>query len=129
MPAGERRPFDELIADLDPDLIAAARRLRELVFEVDPHTVEIIRLRSRTATYGVGAHETSEGYVYVRPFVRWVSLGFYQGTHLDDPEGLLEGTDPVLRHLKVATFHSAKQPATRSLIEEAVSERRTTLGI
>jgi hypothetical protein len=129
MPDGERPPFDQLIAKLDPDLIAAARRLRELVFEVDPHTVEIIRLRSRTATYGVGAHETSEGYVYIRPFVRWVSLGFYQGTHLDDPEGLLEGTDPVLRHLKVATFNSAEETTTRALIESAVAEQRRSLGI
>jgi len=129
MPDGQRQPFDELIANLDPDLIAAARRLRELVFEVDLHTVEIIRLRSRTATYGVGAHETSEGYVYIRPFVRWVSLGFYQGTHLDDPEGLLEGTDPVLRHLKVATFNSAEEATTRDLIEAAVAERRRSLGI
>ena len=67
MPNGERRPFDQLITNLDPDLIAASRRLREIIFEVDPHGVEVIRLGSRTATYGVGAHEASEGYVYLRP--------------------------------------------------------------
>ena len=61
--------------------------------------------------------------------MRWVSLGFYQGIHLDDPENLLEGTDPVLRHLKVATFDSAEEPTTRALIEGAVAERRRTLGI
>ena len=129
MTSGERRPFDQLIAKLDPDLTAASRRLGEIIFEVDPQAVEVIRLGNRTATYGVGAHEESDGYVYLRPFVRWVSLGFYQGTHLDDPEGLLEGTDPVLRHLKVATYASAEEPPTRALIEGAVTERRRTLGI
>ena len=74
MPEGKRQPFDELIGDLDPDLIAASRRLREIVFECDPYAIETIRLGSRTATYGVGAREASEGYVYIRPFVRWLSL-------------------------------------------------------
>lgn len=123
------RRFNDLMAGLDPDLIAAARHLREIVFEVDPHTVEVIRFGNRTVTYGVGPHETSEGYVYLRPYRRWVSLGFYRGAELPNPQGLLEGNDQPLRHLKVSNFNSAAELATRTLIVEAVAERRRALGI
>lgn len=122
-------PFEELIKSFAPDLMAAARQLREIVLDVDPRAVEVVRFGSQTATYGVGPHEASEGYVYIRMFKRWVSLGFYRGVNLSDPEGLLEGTEPAVRHLKVGTFDSATEPATRALIVEAVAERRSALGI
>jgi len=38
-----------------------------------------------------------------------VSLGFYRGTELPDPQGLLEGTGKILRHVKLTSLDELEQ--------------------
>ena len=119
--------FDELMADTDEARRPVARRLREIVHEIHPDVVEVVRLGDRAATYGLGPKKMSEGDCYVLPYERWVNLGFYQGAQLPDPTGLLEGTGARLRHVKVRSLESAELPAIRALIEAALTERRSAL--
>lgn len=119
--------FDELMAESETGLRPIARRLREVVYEIHPEAVEVVRLGDRAATYGLGPRKMSEGYCYVLPYRMWVNLGFYQGAELPDPEGLLEGTGAKLRHVKVRSVEAAAQPAVRALIEAALAERRDAL--
>ena len=84
--------FEELLDITEALLRPVVTALREVVFEVDPDTCEVVRLGDRAATYGVGPRKMLDGYAYIMPHKRWVNLGFYQGAELDDPEGLLEGT-------------------------------------
>ena len=116
--------FDELMDITETGVRPVAERLREIILEVDPDTVEVVRLGDRAATYGVGPKKMSEGYAYILPYKNWVNLGFYKGTDLMDPEGLLEGTGKKMRHVKVRSVESAGQPALRALIEEALDERK-----
>ena len=120
--------FDDLMADTDPVVRPVAERLRELVFEVDRESVEVVRLGDRAATYGVGPRKMTEGYAYVLPYRSWVNLGFYKGTDLADPESLLEGTGATMRHVKIRTVEDAELPAVRTLVASAASERRAALG-
>ena len=120
--------FDELMDDTEQTLQPVARRLRQIVLEIHPDAVEVVRLGDRAATYGLGPKKMSEGYCYVLPYKHWVNLGFYQGTELPDPSGLLEGTGAKLRHVKVRTVEAAREPAIRSLIEAALTERIAALG-
>lgn len=68
-----------------------------------------------------------DGYAYIMPFRSWVNLGFFQGTTLPDPQGLLEGTGARLRHIKLRTVAEAEQPGVRGLVEEAYAERTAAL--
>lgn len=121
--------FEELMDITVPEMQPVARRLREIVFEVDPDSVEVVRLGDRAATYGVGPKKMSEGYAYILPHKNWVNLGFYKGVDLPDPKGLLQGTGKKLRHVKVGSVGDAQQPELRLLIEEALAERRQALGL
>ena len=112
-----------------PEMRPIAERLREIVGEVDPDTVEVVRLGDRAATYGVGPKKMSEGYSYILPHKNWVNLGFYKGADLPDPGGLMEGTGKKLRHVKVHSMADAERPEVRILIAEAVSERKQALGL
>ena len=58
------------------------------------------------------------------PQKAYVNLGFYRGTSLSDPLGMLEGTGKDLRHVKVRSLEQAEQPAVRELIAAAVADRR-----
>jgi len=111
-----------------PAMQPIARRLREIIVDVDPDFVEVVRLGARAATFGVGPKKMSEGYAYIFPHANWVNLGFYKGATLPDPKGLMEGTGAKMRHVKVRSTKDAEQAAIKRLIAEALSERKQALG-
>jgi len=49
-----------------------------------------------------------------------VNIGFYKGTSLADPVGLLEGTGNELRHVKLHSIAEINQSAIKRLIKQAV---------
>jgi hypothetical protein len=128
MPDTKYGTFAALMDIAVPGMRPIARRLRQIVADVDPDTVEVVRLGDRVATYGIGPKKMSEGYAYIMPHKNWVNLGFYMGAELPDPAGLLEGTGKKLRHVKVRSVEDAERPEIRALIERALAERKQALG-
>jgi hypothetical protein len=120
--------FADLIQLTAIELRPLLERLREIVIEIDPAAVEVVRLGDRAATYGLGPKKMSEGYVYILPHSKWVNLGFYRGADLPDPDNLLEGTGKKLRHIKIRSLADAERPAVRRLISAALAERQAALG-
>ena len=86
LPKAAQGTFDELLAGVEPDLAAIARRLRAIIRAVDVSTVETVRLGDNAATYGVGPKKMTDGYAYIMPMRGYINLGFYQGAVLADPE-------------------------------------------
>ena len=116
--------FDDLLQIAEESLRPVVTALREVIFEVDRDTCEVVRLGDRAATYGVGPRKMLDGYAYILPHKRWVNLGFYQGVDLADPEGLLEGTGAKMRHVKIRSMDEANRSAVRALVEGALERRR-----
>jgi hypothetical protein len=58
---------------------------------------------------------------YVNVFTSHVNVGFFQGTELPDPHGLLEGTGKFMRHVKIRPGESIDDGLTK-LIAEAYTE-------
>ena len=59
---------------------------------------------------------------YVNVFTAHVNVGFFQGTELPDPHGLLEGTGKFMRHVKLRPGSDVNKPALRTLIEAAYAD-------
>ena len=113
LPKAAQGTFDELLAGVEPDLAAIARRLRAMIRAVDVSTDETVRLGDNAATYGVGPKKMTDGYAYIMPMRGYINLGFYQGAVLADPERLLEGTGKGLRHVKICSLAEANRPPVR----------------
>src|SRR6187401_566670 len=124
LPKAAQGTFDQLLADVEPDLAAIARRLRAIIRAVDVGTVETVRLGDHAATYGVGPKKMTDGYAYIMPMRGYVNLGFYQGAKLTDPKGLMEGTGKGLRHIKVRSLAEADRASVRALVAAALVLRR-----
>jgi hypothetical protein len=120
--------FEDLMKLTVPPMQPIARRLREIIVDIDPDLVEVVRLGDRAATFGIGPRKMSEGYAYILPHGKWVNLGFYQGATLPDPTGIMEGTGARMRHVKVRSVEDAGRAAIRSLLKQALSERKRALG-
>ena len=61
----------------------------------------------------------TEHFCYIAPQSKHINLGFMYGAELDDPDGLLEGTGKLLRHIKIRSVDDLRVPAVRGLIEQS----------
>jgi hypothetical protein len=114
--------FEEVVglaADQAPTLLA----IRALVAEIHPDAVEVASRKERSVWWGTGPGKMTHGYVYAMPHTGHVNLGFFRGTSLPDPEGLLTGTGKALRHVKLTSPDQVSAPAIRALIEAARNDR------
>jgi hypothetical protein len=59
---------------------------------------------------------------YVNAFRAHVNLGFYFGSALADPEGLLQGTGRFMRHVRLDPQQPHPEPALRQLIRVAYAD-------
>jgi hypothetical protein len=120
--------FEELMGRYDPAMADLARRARALVAELDPAVVEVVWPHQGTVGWGVGPRKNSEHYAWLAVHARHVGLGFFAGSRLPDPDGLLEGTGALLRHVKLRSPADLERPAVRDLLVAARRERLAALG-
>jgi hypothetical protein len=121
--------FEEVLKNTTPNVRELMEYFRNLIIELHEDTVEVPRPGERSAAYGIGPKKISEAYAYIMPHAEYVNLGFYHGTSLNDPAGLLEGTGKGLRHVKVYSLQQAQRPEIRALILESIAERKKALQV
>jgi len=116
--------FSEVIADSPAEVQELARAVRDLVYDVLPQSVEVVWPRQGSVGWGTGPRKFTEQFAYLMPFKRHVTLGFYRGGELPDPDGLLPrsggaqvGGTLTMRSLKIISLDDVRRPALRSLIE------------
>lgn len=117
--------FEEILEGRPPDIVALANELRDLIGELHPDITEVPRRGEGVAAYGWGEKKMSESYAYIAPQRAWVNLGFFHGSTLADPDGIIEGTGARIRHVKVR--HDTDRIALRTLLQLARDERAAAL--
>jgi hypothetical protein len=120
--------YDDVRA-LIPAHGATLDAVRALVAELHTDTIEVASPRERSVWWGWGGGKMKEGYAYAMPHAGHVNIGFFQGTALPDPEGLLTGTGKSLRHVKITDAAQVARPAIRALLIAARDERRAALNL
>ncbi|TCO14364.1 uncharacterized protein DUF1801 [Kribbella steppae] len=120
--------FEDVIAGSSEPVQALARAIRDLVYDVLPETVEVVWKKQGSVGWGIGPKKFTEQFAYLMPYKNHVTLGFYRGGELPDPEGLLptSGGSQVsgtlsMRSLKLTSLDDVRRPALRNLI--AISTR------
>jgi hypothetical protein len=120
--------FADVLAAAHPGLRPVCRALRKLIAENDRDFVEVVWPRQQIASYGVGPKKMTEHYAYIGIQRSHVNLGFYHGSTLADPAGLLEGTGNRLRHVKVRSVAAARAAALAALLRRAMADRQGHAG-
>lgn len=100
---------------------ATCRALRKAAPEACEHIFE---------TYVIGALFTFTGkaggaFCHPVAYENHVNLGFNRGTKLDDPDGLLEGTGKLIRHVRIENPAVLKKRSVQKLIRQAVTQGLT----
>jgi hypothetical protein len=108
--------FDEYVEDQTPKNQAIIRTLRVFVKRVEPKLDEAVK-------WGNGCWVGNNGPVaYVYSDVGYVQFGFFYGSSLRDPKGLLEGKGRYVRHIKVRN-RSIDARAFAALLRQAALSR------
>ena len=121
--------FEDAIIESTLHTQELARRIRELIAEVYPGVVEVPWPNQQTVGYGIGPKKMSEHFCYIGVYRNHVNLGFNYGSDLPDPAHLLEGSGKRFRHVQFHSAEDVSRRALRRLLEVAVEERETTLGV
>ena len=116
--------FDDILKTAKPELCFVCAALRSLIASLHGRFVEVVWPNLKIASFGVGPKKMTEHYAYIAVQSSHVNLGFYYGTSLPDPAGLLEGTGKKLRHLKLRNASEAKSPPVVALLREAIADRK-----
>ncbi len=61
-------------------------------------------------------------FAYVNAFRAHVNVGFFRGTELPDPAGLMEGTGKLMRHVKLSPERQVDTAALEKLIVSAYTD-------
>ena len=107
-----------------PSLNPLCESLRRLIISLDKDYVEVAWPRQKIVSFGVGPKKMTEHYAYIAVQASHVNLGFYHGTALTDPDGILEGTGKKLRHIKLRDVSTVNHSALTALLHEAIADRR-----
>lgn len=119
--------WDDVFVDVEQGLSDIAEHLRSLVVGLHGDAVEVPRKGDRAVSFGFGEKKMSESYCYLMPHKSHLNVGFWWGTALEDPNGLLEGTGKKLRHVKVRDMAMARSAKLAQLIHSAIVERQAGL--
>jgi hypothetical protein len=109
--------FDDYLEDQSPKNQAIIRALRRFVKRTEPELSEAVK-------WGNGCWVGSKGPVaYVYSDREYVQFGFFNGSALKDPKGLLEGNGKYVRHTKVRNRAAIDEPAFAALLSQASRSR------
>ena len=105
--------IDRWLTQQPGDLGTMAREWFEVVRQCGDEVREAMHDGCPTACLGDAA------FGYVNVFTSHVSVGFFQGSALPDPAGLLEGDGKFMRHVKLRPGKTVNEGALARLIEAA----------
>ncbi len=81
--SAREQTVEAYVGALDDELAEAARRLREVIASAAPSATESIK-------WGQPVYEDSGPFCYFKVSGEHITVGFWRGSELDDPDGRLE---------------------------------------
>src|SRR5262245_57303601 len=104
--------FDDLILKYPLTVQETAALLRAIVYEVLPKAAEKVYL----TCWKVAIYKDGEDICAIAPQKAHCKFFLWQGAHLPNPDGLLEGTGKNARHVKIASPDDIPATGIKKLI-------------
>ena len=112
------KTIDEYVAGLGGDWRGeAVARLRQIVDAAAPEA-------SSTIKWAQPVWDTNGPFAYVKAFTSSVNIGFWRGTQLDDPAGILDGEGERMKHLTLREGDPIPADELAGFVRQAVELNR-----
>lgn len=93
-------------------------RLRDIVGRAAPES-------SLSIKWGQPVWEDHGPFAYTKAHTNHVTFGFWRGTQLHDPDGILDGEGDRMRHIKLRSVTDLRLDVLAGMIKSAVELNRT----
>lgn len=111
-------PIENFIQSSNSNAQTLMRYLRKTIFDIDPRLDEAIKWGRLTFTRHCNWREWL---CALEPCGQGVRLLFHHGASLDDPQGLLQGSDRHIRYIEILHADQIEQLALPRLLHRAIN--------
>jgi len=127
--AGVESQIDVFLARYAPPIEARPRDARARLRARFPQGHELVFDNYNALVFGISPSERStESFISIAGYPRWVTLFFLNGADLEDPEGLLEGEGKQIRGVRLNEGADFDSPAVQALVAQACTPWRERLA-
>ena len=117
-----QRQLESFIDKFSPEVAVVAREALRIMEKRLPGATRLVYDNYNALAIGFGPSERASDAVFsIAVFPRWVSLFFFQGIELGDPDKLLKGSGKTIRHIVLRNARDLAQPAIRGLMNDALA--------
>jgi len=108
---------DEYMAKLSDDQRVVAEALRAAVLAAAPGARESVK-------WGQPVYDVDGPFAALKAYPKHVTLTFWRGAALADPDGMLEGDGERMRHVRFTGPEAIDTAAVQALVREAAALNR-----
>ena len=127
-PESAAKQLADFIAKFDPPIRKLARNCRAVLRRRLPTAIELVYDNFQALAIGYCPTERlSDCIVSLAIYPRGVSLFFYYGATLPDPEHILEGNGNQTRFVRLADASALLRPDVEALIKAAIAQSQAPL--
>lgn len=113
------------LASYDPRIANLALALRGIVLEEAPDAIEsLVNGYAVAIGFSFTGKPLKDGFCHIVIYKNCVNLGFNRGALLDDPDGVLQGSGKLIRHLRVHNCDELDRPLMRRFLRVAIGQVR-----
>src|SRR5580692_11092509 len=111
------------LAAYDPHISNLALALRAVVLEEAPDAIEsIFKGYAVTIGFSFTGKPLKDGFCHVVTYLDHVNLGFNRGALLPNPNGVLQGTGKLIRHITIGQENELDRPFVRRYLQAAIEQ-------
>jgi hypothetical protein len=111
----------EFLKPFPPEIRVTTNAIRKLIAQLVPNRTEKVYPGWKLIGYRVMVGSKSRYFGFIAPFPDRVVLGFEYGRLLDDPHGLLEGSDTQVRQIIIRKRAQVQRRKFAPLILQAAA--------
>jgi hypothetical protein len=121
--------IEAFLAKYTPEIEGRLRAARARLRAAFPRGVEMVFDNYNALVFGIGPTErSSDSFISIAGYPRWVTLFFLHGATLDDPAGLLEGAGRQVRGVRLDRPEDLDRPELSALIAQATAPHADALS-
>ena len=104
----------------ETELVEMFIELRNLVLQLAPGCFELVYHTHALTSVFSHSQKLSGAFCHIPVYTGHLNLGFNRGALLEDPEGLLQGTGKLIRHIPIRSRHDFLTEEVQMLIRQAI---------
>ena len=111
----------DIIAARSPEMAKLTNAVLAKLRPRFPGAVEMVYDKKNSLVIGFCPDERASNVINsIAVYSKWINLYFFEGDMLPDPDGLLQGTGTMVRHIRLDSAAELDRPAVKALMSAAL---------